>query len=108
MEMIKLKLVELLDMPLREILENYCVLFSEECCWTYGVTTHDAFREIEQKYDMVDEPSMVAEPILFNVDLLMEFEDDDNPTEILTVEKIEEIIDNNLMIEKKIDGGLDE
>lgn len=97
----KMKLLELLDLPLKEILDKYCLLWSAECCYIYGITTHKAINEIADKYNICDEPSLVAEPILFNIDLLAEFEDENNPAEILTVEKIEELIDNHLPIEKK-------
>lgn len=96
-----MKLIELLDVPLREILENYCVLFSEECCWIYGITTHEAFGEIVEKYDLCDEPSLTSQPILFNLELLLEFEDETNDAEILTTKDIERLIENHLPIEKK-------
>ena len=97
----KMKLIELLDMTLREILEKYCVLFSEECCHTYGITTHDAIGEIAEEYDLCDEPSLTAQPILFNIELLCEFEDENNTAEILTTEAIRQLIENHLPIEKK-------
>lgn len=96
-----MKLTELLDMTLREVIDKYCVLFSEECCWTYGVTTHDAIGEIAEKYDLCDEPSLTSQPILFNLELLCEFEDEDNDAEILTTKDIERLIENHLPIERK-------
>ena len=93
-----MKLKDILDLPLRQILEEYCQLVSLECDYVYGVTKHDTIGEIAEKYDLCDEPSISPEP-LFRLDLLVEFENED--TEILTTEHIEHIIDNLGLQEKK-------
>ena len=100
-----MKLIKLLDLTLREILEKYCVLFSEECCWTYGITTHEAINKIAEKYNLSDAPSLTVQPILFNLEILLEFEDETNDAEILTVKDIENLIENHLPIEKKGDNA---
>ena len=100
-----MKLNDLLDMTFREVISNYCVLFSEECCYFYGISTYEAMNEIANEYELCDEPSLVVEPILFNMEVLFEFEEADDDTEVMSVEKIRELIDNNLMIEKKKTEG---
>ena len=88
-----MKLTEILDLTLREILNEYCILYSAECDYIYGVTTHDVIEEMNDKYDLCDEPSIAVDSLI-NMEVLGELEDAQNDKEILTMENIEAIIEN--------------
>lgn len=93
----KMRLEELLDMPFKEVLENFGVLYSPECDYIYGITTKEATEKLFEKYDLCEQESMDCEPLL-RFDVLCEFEENG---EVLTFERIEEIIENNLDIPLK-------
>ena len=91
-----MKVTDLLDLTVREVLEEYCVLFSPECCYTYGVTTNELAEKMYQDYNIEDEypESMCPEPLINH-----EVWDHE---ELIDWEKIERIMDN-LGISKKED-----
>ena len=88
-----MKITELLGLTLREILDRFCILYSAECDYIYGITTHDVIGEMNEKYDLCDEPSIAVDPLI-NMELLIELEDEDNDIEVLTMQNIEKIIEN--------------
>ena len=92
-----MKLQKLLEMPLKEVLEKFCVLYSPECDYIYGIATNEAVTEILEKYDFSEEASMDSEPLI-RLDVLFEFEEN---CDVLTFKRIDEIIENNLDIPLK-------
>lgn len=90
---------DLLDMTVREVLDEYCVLFSPECCYTYGVTSWDNANQMYDEYNIEEEypESMCPENLISD-----EVWDTD---EIIDMEKINRIMDN-LGISRK--GDVDE
>ena len=47
-----MKLDELLDLTLRELLENYVVLYNYECCYPYGIAPVEVVDEMYRTYDV--------------------------------------------------------
>lgn len=88
-----MKIIELLDLKLKDILDKFCILYSAECDYIYGITTHDAIIEMNEKYELSNEPSIAVDSLI-NIELLCELEDTDNDTEVLTLKNIECIIKN--------------
>lgn len=89
-----MKISKLLDMPLREVLENYCVLFSPECAYIYGVTTQDLAERMYKEYNVdEDYPEAMCPEELLNIEVW-------DHEELIDWEKIEKIMDN-LGISKK-------
>ena len=91
-----MKIENLLDLTLREILENYVSVQSLECGYFYGITTVEDANKIFEEYGVHE---TYAEAFfvdnLVNDELLL---DEGKP--ILTYEKLEEIC-KNLGIEPK-------
>lgn len=91
-----MKVSDLLDLTVREVLDEHCVLFSPECCYTYGVTTYDKAEAMYNEYNVEEEypESMSVEPLISH-----EIWDHD---ELIDEDKIKRIMDN-LGISKKGD-----
>lgn len=85
---------DLFDKTLREIVDEYCVVFSPECDYTYGISTWDEAERMFEEYDLEDEYCYDADPL---VPCLNEFYTTDK---ILEAEDLDRILDN-LGIEKK-------
>jgi len=91
-----MQIKDLMDLTLREVIENYVSVQSLECGYTYGICTSEDAKKIFKKYNVNEEY-----PEAFHVDNLIDDElllDDTDP--ILTYEKLEKII-KNLSISKK-------
>ena len=95
--MVILKAQELLELKLKDILEKYCIVMSAECDYVYGITTQKDVNKLSEKWNLQDEPSFVAEPII-PIDYLVEIEENET---ILTEKMMDELIENNLLIERK-------
>lgn len=88
---------DLLDMSIRDFLEEYCILFSPECMWYYGITTFaDAEQMLDDYPDVSECPSMSVTSIL---DLECSFED----LPVLDFPAIERILIDHLGFSKKLE-----
>lgn len=85
---------DLLEMKLKDILDEYCVVFSPECDYTYGISTWEDAERMYEEYDLEDEYCYSADTL---VPCLNEFYLTD---EILDEERLDKILDM-LGIEKK-------
>ena len=94
-----LKIEDLLDMTVSDLLDNYVLLYSPECDYSYGIADADDVESTFKEYDLEDQASMAVEPII-DFDIIGDSDD-----EILTTEKIHEIM-KNIGIEKKIPDEL--
>lgn len=90
---------DLLDMTIRDLLEEYCVLFSPECGYYYGLATIEDAQKVFEDYlkDCSEHPSFSAEPI---IPIDMEFED----SKILSLDDLEHILEDHLGFSKIEDG----
>ena len=50
-----MKIDDLVDKPLREVLEEYCVVFSPECDYYYGITKWEDANSIYEEFDLEEE-----------------------------------------------------
>ena len=58
-----MKLQELLDMKVGDLLQQYCVLYSPECGYTYGISTWDDSSAMFDLFDLEDEYCFNQDPI---------------------------------------------
>ena len=67
-----IKQEELLDLPLREVLENYCTVCNLECGYYYGIFRFDDVEQIIEEYNIEEEYSEAfqVESILVCEDLI--------------------------------------
>lgn len=83
---------DLLDLTLREILEKYCMLYSLECDYYYGMTTYDDAEKLFDEYGLDDSDSapiqVYIEPVIPFDFYGLEFN-----TEIFNYEHLEKIMD---------------
>ena len=85
---------DLLDMTLREVLDEFCFVYSPECGYLYGITRWDDAYQMWEEYDLKDEYCFDSESIMawpMEVDL---------ENDILTLEGLRRVLDY-LGIEKK-------
>lgn len=47
-----------LDMTVRELLENFCIMYSPECDYNYGIISYDQANRIADTYDLSDQASV--------------------------------------------------
>ena len=91
-----MKFEDLLDKPLREILENYVVLHNLECGGYYGLAKADDVEELFKNYNIETDY-----PEAFNVESIIQDEVlTDYGEAIVDYSKMETIM-NNLGISKK-------
>ena len=87
---------DLLDLTLREVLENYVVLHNLECGYYYGVARSDDVEKLFNNYNINEDY-----PEAFNVEGLIQDETiTDYGEEIVSYSKMEKIM-KNLDISKK-------
>ena len=55
---------DLWDVPLRDIMNEYCIVYSPECGYYYGVTTWDEALQMEEEYDLEDEYCFAADYLI--------------------------------------------
>jgi len=90
-----MKLTELLDLTLRELLENYVVLYNYECCYPYGVAPIEVADKMYEEYDVKSYwEAMTTEPLI-DYELLA-----DHCDEVIDMDKVA-IICDNLGIKRK-------
>ena len=46
---------KLLDMTLREVLENYCLVFNPECCFYYGIFKIKDIDKLYKEYNIEED-----------------------------------------------------
>ena len=85
---------DLLDMTLRDILEEFCFVFSPECGYLYGIARFDDAIAMWDEFDLEEEYCFDTEPIM-GWSMEVDFRD-----EVLEIDKLREILDM-LGIEKK-------
>lgn len=94
-----MKFEELLDKPLKELLDGYALLYNLECGYYYGICDLDTIDMMFQEYnveeysDAMYVDSLIPESVLQNID-----------DETVSYEKIEKIM-NNLGISKRTKHG---
>lgn len=90
---------ELLKLNLDEILENYCLLYSPECGYYYGIAECNDVDKLYEEYN-IDEYSEAFEPdTIIPGHIMGEIND-----KLLTYDLLENIM-NNLDITKKNNNG---
>lgn len=93
-----MKANELLDMKLRDVLDEFCFVYSPECGYLYGISRWDDVVEMWDEYDLEDEYCFEGEHIIA---WPMEVDFD---ADILTPDGLRHVLDY-LGIEKKKDEG---
>ena len=90
-----MKLYELLDLTLLELLNDYVILYNLECGYPYGVAPRKVADEMYEKYDLQSYwEALTTEPVM-DFELLYDYCD-----EVIDMEKVG-IICNNLGILRK-------
>lgn len=89
-----MKIKELLDMKLGDILNEFCILFSPECDYFYGIGRYDDALQMWDEFDLEEEYCFDTDCLL---DYCMDIDFDDN---ILEIDDLRHILDY-LGIEKK-------
>ncbi len=91
-----MKINDLLDLTLREILENYVAVFNPECCFYYGIFKVEDIDKIFKEYNIEkDYPEAFEVENLISDELIIDFNE-----EIKDYNKLLKIMDN-LGISKK-------
>lgn len=78
---------ELFDMKVKDLLEEFCLVYSPECGCNYGITKWEDAEKIYEKFDLKDEYCFNADPLI-PIDYGF-----DSGEEVLTLETLEEIMD---------------
>ena len=86
---------DLLDMKLKDVLEEYCCIYNLECGYYYGFARYDEVDELYNEYDIESYSEAFGVETLINEELLVSYDE-----EILSAEKLVKILDN-LGIKKK-------
>lgn len=85
---------DLLDMKLGDVLDEFCVVFSPECDWFYGIGRWDDVNEMFEEYKLDEE-------MCFDGDFLLQYAMElDLEDEVLDLKHMHRILDC-LGIEKK-------
>lgn len=96
-----MKIKDLMDLTLGEILEKYCAVYNLECCYYYGITETDNVDEIFAEYNIEEEYSEAFNvENLINDELLLSCDDD-----ILEYDKLVKIVDGLGITKKKNNGS---
>lgn len=92
---------DLLDMTLREVLDEYCILYSPECDYVYGIGKWDDLAATEIEFDLEDE-------YCFDGDYMMQyFWEIDFDGKVLELEDMIHILDTLGIKRKKEDDNDD-
>ena len=88
------KLDDLMDMTLREVLDNYCTFFNLECGYYYGIASYDLADRMYEEFNVDEEyPEAMSVESLIDEDLLFR-------EELIDWDKVVRIM-NNLGVSKK-------
>lgn len=86
---------ELFDMKVKDLLEEFCLVYSPECGYNYGITKCEDAEKIYEKFDLEDEYCFDTDPLI-PIDYGF-----DSGEEVLTLETLEEIMDKLGIIKKQ-------
>ena len=89
------KINDLLDMSLREVLEKYCMVDNLECGYVYGVAEYDLVEDLYNEYDIESYAEAFSVDGLISDEVIVSYDD-----EVLGRDKLERIL-KNLGIQKK-------
>ena len=90
-----MKIDDLMDMTVRELLDQYCVVYSPECGYHYGITTWENANEIYEEYDLEEE-------YCFEGDYLIPLDYGfDCGEEVLTLENLKDLMDRLGIVKKQ-------
>lgn len=90
------KIKDLYNKTLGEVLEEYCILYNEECGYTYGIISQELAQETYDEYNIEkDYPEAVTTHPLIPIELIL-----DDETPLITKDKITRLM-TNLNISKK-------
>lgn len=92
--MVNMKFNELLDLTLREVLENYCTVLNLECGYHYGIFKQEDIEQIFEEYNINEYPEAFAVEPLISSEIL------DGVEEVKGYKSLVKIV-NNLGISKK-------
>ena len=90
-----MKVNDLLDYTLRDLLESYCAIYNPECGYYYGIASFDDVDEIFGAYNVSEYSEGFDVENLINDEILVSFDE-----ELLSYERLERIM-SNLDISKK-------
>lgn len=92
-----MKIEDLYDLTLGEILDEYCVLFNEECGYIYGITRFDLVERMFEEFDVESYSEAMVVNNLISDELIINSNED-----IIDYDKICSIM-KNLGIFKKVE-----
>ena len=93
-----MKLKDLLDLPLKEVLEKYCIICNPECGYYYGIFKQEDVDELYSKFNIdEDYPEAFCPECLINEEAVISSDDEIREYDVLL-----RIMDN-LGISKKLD-----
>ena len=90
-----MKVNDIMDCTLRELLDHYCAIYNPECGYYYGIASFDDVDEIFGAYNIEEYPEGFDVENLINDEILVSFDE-----ELLSYERLERIM-RNLDISKK-------
>lgn len=85
---------DLMDLTVRELLEGYCMVYSPECGYNYGIISWDNAEKVAEEYDLEDQYSWAVDSLIND-----ELEIEDKPP--LDWDIIKWILEDNLGFKKK-------
>ncbi len=89
-----MKLDDLMELKLKDVIEDYSLLCNYECGFNYGICKNDVIDDMFERYNVEEyEEAMGVEPLI-DFDILYDDED------LISEDKIDRIMDN-LGISKK-------
>ena len=91
-----MKISDLLDMTLGEVLQEYCILYNLECCYNYGITSSSNADRMYDEFNVEEDyPEAMTVLSVVDDDLLLDMD-----VELVDWDKIVRIM-KNLDISKK-------
>lgn len=90
-----MKINDLYDLTLGELLEEYCILYNEECGYIYGITSYDLVERMFDEYDIESYSEAMVVNSLISDELIINDNED-----LIDYDKISRIM-KNLGIVKK-------
>lgn len=85
-----MKIKDLLDMTLGEVLQEYCILYNLECCYNYGITSDSNADRMYNEFNVEDDyPEAMTVMSVVDDELLLDMDAD-----LVDWDKIVRIMDN--------------
>lgn len=89
---------DLLDMKFGDVLDEFCIVFSPECDYFYGIARWDDVMQMWDEFELDEE-------YCFDGDNLLQYAMEiDFQTDVLDINRLREILDY-IGIKKKAEGG---